>query len=125
MEWFRKASAQGSLIALMNIGSAYYLGEGVTQSYSKAFAWYYVAAIRGNEEAQFLVGDLYERGIGTERSLLNALEYYGMSYSNYYGSKWRYDRLVKDIKEMVASCGIASDEYDDFIKGISFLTKSA
>ena len=57
MYWYKKAAVQGSAEAQFNIGSLYYLGEGVTKNYEEALKWYEKAAIKGHETSQYQVGE--------------------------------------------------------------------
>ncbi|WP_367105191.1 tetratricopeptide repeat protein [uncultured Psychrobacter sp.] len=51
MQLYLLAADNGSFNAQNNIGTMYYFGRGVTQSYTKAFEWYKKAADQGNQEA--------------------------------------------------------------------------
>ena len=47
----------------------YEFGEGVDQSYEKAYEYYLYAARRGNLESQIKVAEMYKEGIGTDKDL--------------------------------------------------------
>ncbi len=53
----------------------YYWGREVRQNFSKAFNLYLQAAERGDTEAQYIVGGMYFKGIGTERNLKEAFKW--------------------------------------------------
>ena len=50
-QWFRKAAEQGHAEAQFMIGTMYFYGNGVPQDDSEAYAWYNIAAAKGNELA--------------------------------------------------------------------------
>ena len=52
-----------------NLAVMYEFGEGVDQSYEKAYEYYLFAARRDNLESQIKVADMYRDGIGTEMDL--------------------------------------------------------
>ena len=47
----------------------YEFGEGVDQSYEKAYEYYLYAARRDNLESQIKVAEMYKVGIGTDKDL--------------------------------------------------------
>ena len=47
----------------------YEFGEGVEQSYEKAYEYYLYAARRDNLESQIKVAEMYKEGIGTDKDL--------------------------------------------------------
>lgn len=49
-------------------GDAYYLGQGVTQSYLKALYQYLKAAEKGSASGQFMVGSMYHDGIEVQQN---------------------------------------------------------
>ena len=53
--------------AKYNLGVMYEFGEGVDQSYEKAYEYYLFAARRDNLESQIKVASMYRDGIGTEK----------------------------------------------------------
>ena len=54
----------------------YYKGQGVTQDYSKARAWYEKAAAQGNAIAQYNLGNFYNDGRGVPQDFAKAREWY-------------------------------------------------
>ena len=63
---------QGDPQAQFNLGSLYYSGNGVEQSYSKALYWFTKAAERGESTSQFNLGIAYYNGEGVEQSYSKA-----------------------------------------------------
>jgi len=49
--WLRKAAEHGQPEGQMMLGSLYFYGQGVTQSYIQAFAWCDLAQDNGNADA--------------------------------------------------------------------------
>ena len=58
------------------LGTLYYRGAGVSQSYEKAFKYHLEGAERGNVMAIEAVAALYKNGIGCKRDIDKALEWY-------------------------------------------------
>ncbi len=46
------AIEQGNAVAQSILGNMYYKGEGVLEDYVQAYAWWSIAATRGNENAK-------------------------------------------------------------------------
>jgi len=74
----KKAEA-GDLDAQLNLGYAYYDGQGVPQNNHEAVKWFRKAAEQGNAKAQFNLGALYGNGQGVPQDY--ALAYYWFSLS--------------------------------------------
>ena len=51
MKWFRKSSDQGYAKAQYGLGVMYLQGLGVYRNYVQAYIWFYLAALRGNQDA--------------------------------------------------------------------------
>ncbi|WP_367109995.1 tetratricopeptide repeat protein [uncultured Psychrobacter sp.] len=99
MQLYLLAADNGSFNAQNNIGTMYYVGRGVTQSYTKAFEWYKKAAEQDVGLAQFNLGDLYEQGQGVPQDYEKAFEWYkkAADQGNQEASN-RIGRLVMDNK---------------------------
>lgn len=52
---------------LLELAITYYNGNGVPQDYKKAFSYAEQSADQGNKNAQFLLGKMYQDGLGTDR----------------------------------------------------------
>ena len=50
--WYRLDDEQGLAEAQINLGSMYANGEGIPRDYVQAYAWWNIAAARGNEIAK-------------------------------------------------------------------------
>ncbi len=61
---------------ILNLATAYMLGDGVSKDYKKAAELYQQAADVGNTDAKFLLGLLYERGVGVTQDYKRAAELY-------------------------------------------------
>jgi TPR repeat protein len=55
-------AARGHAEAQVKLGSLYYEGHGVPQTYAKARGWYEKAAAQGNAKAQYNLGAMYYYG---------------------------------------------------------------
>lgn len=51
-QWYRKAAEQGSMLAQLNLGLRYTIGQGVTKDYAEAAKWYRKAADQGSYKLQ-------------------------------------------------------------------------
>ena len=59
LKFFQPAADNGHIDAQYIVGRMYYLGEGVTQDYSKAASWFDKAANQDDAVAQFDLAMLY------------------------------------------------------------------
>jgi TPR repeat protein len=64
LEWYRKASLQGSSAAQFNLGVLYENGRGTKVDFAAANEWYRAAAVQGDPLAIGNLGMLYIRGDG-------------------------------------------------------------
>jgi TPR repeat protein len=83
-KWWTKAAEKGSIAALTNIASTYYVGLGVQQSYSEAAKWFQLAADKGDAYAMNMLGVMYAQGLGVARERRNAIKLF--EQSAYHGS---------------------------------------
>ena len=58
MEELIKKAEQGDAVAQLQLGLAYYNGDGINKNYSKAYYWFLKAIEQGNNDAQNYLGDL-------------------------------------------------------------------
>lgn len=58
------------------LGRIYYTGEGVPQSYAKAFYWFQKAAENGHLAAQSVTGSMYHLGQGVSQNYTKAFDWY-------------------------------------------------
>ena len=65
--------------ALLSLGSKYYHGQGVTQSYEEAARLFRLAAEQGNAEAQELLGRMYYWGSGVTGDKAEAARWYRLA----------------------------------------------
>ena len=52
MRWYLMAAEQGHIEAQFDLGWAYANGEGVTQDYAEAYAWFSAASAQGRDDAE-------------------------------------------------------------------------
>ena len=74
-----KAGDQGYVPAQNFLATAFYFGEGVSQSYKEALKWNLKSAKQGDYHSQFNVGYAYHVGEGVERDYVVAAKWYSMS----------------------------------------------
>jgi TPR repeat protein len=83
LEWYTRASEQGSATAKLNIAIMHHDGRGVVKDYNEACE-YFENAINGaskNFTAYIAIGDLYTIG-GSEKNYVKAMEFYQKSAEN-------------------------------------------
>lgn len=68
--------ADGNPQAELLIAARYRIGMNCTQSYEKAFQWYYRSASHGNAEAQYNMGEFYMNGIACTKDRNLALSWW-------------------------------------------------
>lgn len=75
LEWYTKAADKGNAVAMSQIGSLYYYGEGVDKNYSKAFEWQTKAFEKGSKDAIAKLSFLYDYGDGVTKNNSKAFDY--------------------------------------------------
>jgi TPR repeat protein len=70
---------QGDANAQVNIGTLYYQGLGVTQSYTEAAQWFELAANQGNAQGQFNLGNMYSQGQGVLQDYSAAVKWFQLA----------------------------------------------
>ena len=65
-----------NLDAMVNLGSLYARGEGVSKDVSQAKTWFEKAVQKGHDMAAFYLGGMYENGIGVQKDESKAISYY-------------------------------------------------
>uniref|UniRef100_UPI0026ED73D6 tetratricopeptide repeat protein n=1 Tax=Porphyromonas uenonis TaxID=281920 RepID=UPI0026ED73D6 len=71
-----KLAEDGNVEAQSNLARLYYIGEGVAQSYLKAYKWLLKAAEQGNAESQLHLGFLYDHGLDVTQSYTEAYKWF-------------------------------------------------
>ena len=73
-----KGDAEGGFAeAQITLGELYWMGNGVSQDYEKAFFWYKQAAEQGHTPAQNSLGVCFAKGIGVHKDYFQAFQWYG------------------------------------------------
>ena len=67
--WYRKAASLNMVVAQLQLGNLYMLGDGIPIDYNQAAEWLKRAAKQGSRRAKCALGHLYELGLGVERNL--------------------------------------------------------
>jgi uncharacterized protein len=75
----RNSAENGSVQAMLNLGSLYERGKYVRKNYNKAFHWFQMAADMGNAVGQLQLGACYHYGLGTTPDLRKAAMNYRLS----------------------------------------------
>ncbi len=79
MHWYRLAAEGGSVEAMVETGTAHYLGRGAPLDKAQAAHWYREAAKGGDVGAQYLIAAMYETGDGVGPDLRLAAYWYAMA----------------------------------------------
>ena len=79
VSWFRKAAEQGLAASQAALGTRYFIGWGVPQSYAEAMNWSLKAAKQGNPSAQAILGTIYESGYGVPQNFILAYMWFTVS----------------------------------------------
>lgn len=69
----------GDSQSMVDIGSMYYNGSGVTQNYNVALEWFRKAADAGNESGLYCVGIMYRDGSGIAQDYVRSIRYFQVS----------------------------------------------
>ncbi|KAF9994432.1 hypothetical protein BGZ79_000817 [Entomortierella chlamydospora] len=75
-KWYLRAAKQGLAVAQYQLGSMYYDGKGVPQSYQRSLEWYLKAAYQENVDAQRKLGQMYREGKGVAKDDHKAMEWF-------------------------------------------------
>jgi hypothetical protein len=75
----RKAADAGDAVAMYNIGTLYYSGQGVVRDYQQAMTWFCKSADAGNTYAMCFIGALYANGQGVAQDYRQATAWYRKS----------------------------------------------
>lgn len=67
---FRRSAEAGLHLAQYNLGVMYYTGQGVEQSYERAFYWLSQAADQGHLNSMFNLATMYYNGQGVNSALM-------------------------------------------------------
>jgi hypothetical protein len=74
--WYKRAADRNYPNAQCNLGTLFYHGNGVAQSFEEAVKWFRLAAAQNDASALFNLGACYENGHGVVRDLDEALRLY-------------------------------------------------
>ena len=77
LEKLTKAAEAGNVLAMHDLAVNYNYGEeGAKSDQKKSFYWYFWSALEGFSGAQNNLGDLYEKGVGSNPEIGNAIYWY-------------------------------------------------
>jgi uncharacterized protein len=71
----KSAAEQGDVTAQWQLGSMYYHGDGVPESYAEAGKWFRKAAEKGDPWAQLTLGRIYQEGRGVQKDYAEAMKW--------------------------------------------------
>ncbi len=81
--WYQKAAEQGHIAAEVRLGGFYWSGQGVSKSITEAKKWFRKSLValkpavkRGDAEAEYLLGSLYDKGWGVKQDFKTAMDLY-------------------------------------------------
>lgn len=77
--WYRKAADQGNALALGSLAELY---EYSYQNYTEAMKWYRKGADKGLIFYQLAIGRFYEKGLGVNRDIRQAIYWYTLAANN-------------------------------------------
>lgn len=117
IKWLQMSADQGHVEALLDLGNAYYGGEGIDRNLNKAFEIYLQAAELGNADAQNNVGSMYGKGVGVSLSYENAVKWLRLAGNqghqvalNSLGLCYLYGNGVKkDLREALSLITASAD----------------
>lgn len=72
----RESAINGNAESCLALGNAYFYGNGIAKDLYSAFEWYFEAAEKGNNIAQFNLALCYDQGLGIELNRIEALRWY-------------------------------------------------
>jgi TPR repeat protein len=79
LQELRPLAEQGNGAAQLILGTMYYVGKGVPQSYTEAVKWYRMAAEQGYARAQNNLGLMYHKGEGVLQDYAEAVKWYRLA----------------------------------------------
>jgi len=87
LELARESSGRGSRYGQLTLGWLHFYGEGgLAQDFAQALAFYRLAAAQGLDEAQNVLGFMYEKGYGVAQDYAEALRWYQLAAAQ--GHPW-------------------------------------
>jgi TPR repeat protein len=89
VEWYMRGVRQRYMPAMVNLAECYLNGEGISQDPAEA-ARLYQEVFEGEQcVSAFELGRLHEAGLGVEKSLERAAEYFGIARANQHPEAYR------------------------------------
>ncbi|KXU39197.1 hypothetical protein AXE65_09820 [Ventosimonas gracilis] len=84
INWLTSAAEQGHWLSQLHLAQFYLQGKHVEQNYQKALYFFQRAVVQepGDSrslDAQYLIGTLYEKGLGTDKNLGEAIRWYQLA----------------------------------------------
>jgi hypothetical protein len=89
--WYRRAAAQGHVVAQFTLGGRYADGRGVAQDPVEAVVWFRRAAEQGYASAQVALGVIYADGRGVAPDAAEAVRWYRRAAAQSHIARAPYD----------------------------------
>ena len=87
IEYYRLAATMGSAHSISNLGYCYMYARSIAKNMSLAIAYFKIAAEKNNVDAQYKLGNIYEKGAdGVEKNEELAIYYYTLAIRTINGS---------------------------------------
>lgn len=106
----QKEAQQGNADAQVELGYAYYNGEGVTKDDKQAVIWFRKAAEKGNMLGQANLGYCYQEGIGVAENLEQAAAWYQKAANQ--GDDVAIENLRKLVKQLYKSKFLDAEAFE-------------
>ncbi|MCD4663638.1 MAG: sel1 repeat family protein, partial [Bacteroidales bacterium] len=118
---YKQAANSGNSSAMDNLGMLYYLGNGVSEDFEKAYEWIYKAAINGDSRGLYHIGAFHYNEIVENHDYDIAYECFELSASkgNNFGKFFLGLMYVDGIGGATKDCNKASNLFKEAVKGSS------
>ncbi len=100
-------AALGSARSMFHLGDLHYKGELLPRDHPRAFRWYYEAAMRGHNNAQYTVAHMIRYGEGVEQDLDLALAWYDL-YAYFHDGKLERYPAREELVALLSAGEIAA-----------------
>ena len=122
--WLQKAADRNEMNSTAMLASCYLTGNGVPKDEKKALSLAKLAHKNGNSEATYLLGYMYEEGLGgLTVDIKKAYELYKKAAdNNVYQAKSALEALMEDYPDLLSNNKIAGHEWVDLGLSVKWAT---
>ena len=118
-DWYLKSAGHGNAWGQANTGWCLKNGVGIETDYKRALDYLQASAMQNPHPnfADSVLGEMYEGGLGVEKNVVKALEYYvsaASSHNEYSMSRLDYYSNVDVLREAI--CGLAFIPFEEIEK---------